>query len=226
MSSNSNRTMSVEEVALSISPSVWVINTSENISTEGDKADVFIYVMHNNQSLSVFIPKSWLPVNLATRLPKKVLLDSANFLDALYKGLIALITPEYAQELESRPGAETERRRLRELDAKLREASKAKGINVELTDRTQDSQRTLDVTDLGAEPEDGVTPAFRAVVANLNGLPEEEAVNELRMRGKLNAKNARYLLAHIKHPSIVAFLRKSLGLESPQHEEGVSSTDA
>lgn len=219
--------MTVEEVASSSSPSVWVINTSETISSEGDKSDVFIYVLHNTQSISLFIPKSWLPTNLTTRLPKKTLLDSANFLDALYKGLVTIITPEYAKELESKSGADTERKRLRELDDKLRAASKAKGINVELHDRAQGTQRSYDMTEMGKEDEGdvGISVAFRAVVDKLNTLSEAEAVNDLRMRGKLNARHARYLMENIKHESIAAFLRKSLKLDAPS-EEDVDSTEA
>lgn len=212
-------TMTIEELSTSTHPSVWVVNSSEETLDNGAQADVFVVVAYNGQSIPVSVPKSWLPVNLAARLPKKALVESTYFLEACYKKLITIVTPEYAAELNARPSADSERKRLKELEEAVHSASRAKGINVEVVDlvKGKGSAKSFNMDDIDEKATSAATEevpvAFRGLVVKLNSMSETDAVNELRMRGKMNETSARYLVDNIQHANIKAHIIKQLASE-------------
>jgi hypothetical protein len=216
-------TLTLSELTESPSQQVWVLNVSEQISPNGDKSEVYIIVRYNDEHVSLHLPKTWLPINLSDRLPKKALVESANFLNSLHKGLIVPVTPEYAAEINGREGADEERRRLKELEEAVKAASRAKDINVEISGMKRDtlssnSRGTIDVTNVSLSdntiPAEAVTEEvsanFKALVKRLNSIPMTEAVNELKLRGSLNKVYARYLYENIKHEPIRKHLAKAL----------------
>lgn len=211
-------TMTIEELSTSSHPSVWVVNSSEETLDNGAQADVFVVVAYNGQSIPISVPKSWLPINLAARMPKKALVESTYFLEACYKKLITIVTPEYAAELNARPSADSERRRLKELEEAVHSASRAKGINVEVVDlvKGKGSGKSFNVDNIDEKEavtasQEEVPVAFRGLVVKLNSMSESDAINELRMRGKMNEVSAKYLVDNIQHANIKAHIIKQLG---------------
>lgn len=76
---------------------IWAINNAEELREGG--GDVNIQVVVNGVSQRIVIPRTWIPINLTDRIPRKYLEDSMNFSSAVGSRLIRIISNEHANAL-------------------------------------------------------------------------------------------------------------------------------
>jgi len=220
-------TMTVQELVDQRKGPIWVLNTSHQAEA-GLGGDVFVTISVNNQNRPMKVPRTWIPVELTKLFPRKFLLDSPNFLEALSKGLITAIPDEYARKLIADPGYKDEERRLAEIEAAIREASQIKGVGRNVTVSSGDApeeeptgvtsvkRKNVSVVAIGADDEEDdkstVSARFVGWVNKLNSMEDEKAArNEIRIRGELEEEEAHYLYENTIYPKIKRSLAKTLG---------------
>lgn len=212
-------------------PSLWIINTSSEQYEGG--ADVFITITGKGGPSLLTVKRTWLPEQVTDRFPKKQILESMHFTNAVRQGLVKVISPKEAQAILNRPGADVERRRLRELDITVKEAVASKGIGKNVMISTGDEERdrelsadkkgnfinlmeTLDEDTVAAaekEMDDEVSAAFRGFVLKLNRYDDSEielAQNDLRLHGDMSIPEATYLVKNLKFEKITSKIQKKI----------------
>lgn len=202
---------------------LWVLNTSASLDTGNSFSggDVFVTVMLGNQARVAQVPFTWLPTLLTDQFPRKEIINSPNFMEAVTKGLVKLITPEYAEILSSKDGAADERQRLQEQQNAVRLATQAGGIGKNTTVVFSDSDDTpkpknssqISLSDDSDDAEDSpaeVTPRFKAFINSLNSETEKSAKARMRNVTEVTEEEAQYLIANCTHASIVASVRQKL----------------
>lgn len=212
---------------------IWVINTSNELYPSG--ADVYVtFTSAGGQPSIMTVPRTWLPTELTARFTRKVILDSPYFTDALSKNMLKVISPEAAAVLLQSKGADRETRRLKEIQEAIKAANTVRGVgkNVmittgdmdldkEMEDRSVAERPKTEITkvnaggvDLGSEEDevaDEVSPNFKAWVLKVNEMEDEDdARNEVRMRGKMDISEAEYLMRNLKHEGIASSLATRL----------------
>lgn len=85
---------------------IWIVNTSDSFYPSG--AEVYITLQNGDQNTVFSMPRTWLPIELTERYPRKVIINSAYFIEAVSKGLITAISQEAATKLLSQKGVERE----------------------------------------------------------------------------------------------------------------------
>ncbi len=223
------RTLSTQELIDSDHGAIYILNTTGNLGSVGRGGDVFVSVEVGKSARTLKIPRTWIPVEVTKTIPRKNLLESAYFLEAIGKGLITPIHTDDAKAMMNQSGYKDEIRRLEEFDASVREASKAKGISKSVTvsggrDQEEDEpeaeeikRKKVSVVSLSRDEDDEdekatVSVSFQAWVSKLNALDNEvTARNEIRTNGELEEEEAHYMLEYIKYPKIKAKLAKALG---------------
>lgn len=227
------KTLSINELSEQEKGPIWVINTSNNIFKSG--ADVHVTFMNNGQSQVMTIPRTWLPIELTSRFPRKVIMGSSYFMDALSEGLLGAISAEAAANLLKQSGAQREMQRLAEAEEAVRASSAARGIgknvrvssgNPEQDEQDEDKGEkraeafvkkvgsvAFDDADEGEDEGNEVSANFKAWVEKVNAIEDsDDAFNEVRMYGALEMQEAQYLHKKCTHQNIVSKLAKKLGL--------------
>jgi hypothetical protein len=221
------RTLSTQELIDAEGGAVFVLNTSGGLRGLTGGGDVFISVEVGKSSRTLKVPRTWIPIEVTKSVPRKNLLESAYFLEAVGKGLITPIHADDALAMTRKSGYSDELRRLEEFENQVREAGKAKGIgrNVTVSGGTQDEdeerveevkRKRVSVVSLSRDDNDEdekatVSVAFQAWVSKLNALGNEaSARNEVRSRGELEEEEAHYMMEYIQYPKIKRSLAKAL----------------
>lgn len=226
--------LSIQDLLDNPTGPVWVLNTAHKAVEHGGEIHITI-PRANGNPVFIHLPKSWIPENLVEHAPRKDILDSTYFMAAVKNESITLITDEEAQRLLARPAASDERRRLDQKKAAIQAATASRGLskNVTISGGSDEDDGDTPATPTskglpkknasismanlgedGSEPGDApetVRPNFRAWVAQINNLTQEEASNELKIRAELSEDEAAYLRDKTKHPKIKAFLDAQLG---------------
>jgi hypothetical protein len=238
MTQEARRGLDIEELASS-QGSLWVVNSSAQVM-EGGGGDVYltIQVGQNGQQSVVEVPLTWLPINLTERVPRKNLLESTYFVQALSTKIIRAIPEEEARKILSRPGADKELNRLQAKKDAVRSETRAKGIskNVTVVNSNIEEEtstgafyerkdgmtsvmagKKTTVTAVNSDSlfdegsEETVSAAFQAWTAKLNTLEdEEEAVNTVRNRGRMSVDEIQYLAENCTHERVVNVMNKWL----------------
>lgn len=128
---------------------IWVINNSNEHYPSG--ADVFVTINNNGQSSVLPIARTWLPVELTAKFPRKIILESPYFMEALSKGLLKAIPVETAMKMLREEDAPAEQKRLAMIDEAIREANQTRGIGKNVTVSTGDIERDEEMAAIGAE---------------------------------------------------------------------------
>lgn len=192
---------------------IWVLNTADE-SLAGQAGEIIITIPQPNGAGEpdlIRVPQSWLPKDLTTIVPRKRLLASSKFLQALNSNLIAIISNEDAAKLLRQVGAKEETARLRALQEHVRATGGARTVTDGmkaangsiaradgLVDDEEEEQgrntvgvlddRTLTVAELAAEgvedEEPGITPSFKMWVDRLNIGTDIAARNAVKSKGK------------------------------------------
>lgn len=207
---------------------IWVINNTEEAIGSG--GDVFVTVNQNGQNRSLSVPQTWLAVEVTRMIPRKYVLDSSYFLEALGKELLIAISEEDAKAINGSSGADREMKRLGDKEAAVKAALAAKGIsrNVSVvnTDSTDSDDQPVKaktrsqksgVSVIGGFDEEDLVPAsevstkFKAWVNKINLIEDQEdAIAELRQKSQLDEDECQYLIDNCKHDRIVNGLKKKL----------------
>lgn len=216
------KAVSINELrAYSPSQSVWVLNTTtssptmqRNIDPETGKwkqerADVVIQV---NSAVAgerevVVIPQSFLPIDVTEYASLKELLDCSSFRKALREGLITVIDEDSADELFNSPGADRERKRLREQEDKIRNLSAARSItrtevlNVsnpsENENRVPPRAEVRPVHEIPHTEEDDFDPTFVANVLRWSQMDSISVLNEMRASGRFSKRELQYVMSKL-----------------------------
>lgn len=227
----SKRSLTIDELSEMEKGPIFVVNTSHEVSRGGD---VFVSVMVGNSNRPFRVPRTWIPIEITRHLPRKAVLESVYFMEALSKGLLRAIPESEARALMKKSGYQSEIDRMKERENAIREEGAAKGIGKNVTvvsqngDDDESEKKTavrkkgVSVTSLGAEAdEDGaedvaVSANFVAFTNKLNTLDHTEALNRLRSRGDaLEQEEALHLIDNLdakKHARLIRGLKKQLDL--------------
>lgn len=104
---------------------LFVLNTASQIAVGG--GDVFVTIVRQDgASAPIRIPMTFLAVDVTVSAPRRAILRSSHFLDAIAKGVLTAITPEDAAHINSSPDARAEYARLQEREASVRAALAAR----------------------------------------------------------------------------------------------------
>jgi hypothetical protein len=209
---------------------IWVRNRSSQVMAPG--GDVFISVTISGVQRVVNVPSTWIPINLTTQVPRKALLDSTYFMEAVNKGLVEPISESDARKILSKDGAEEEVTRLAERARVIREAVQTRSIgrNVTVVNANRDEDEADAVSpqveklkkvsvvrlddDDSDEPEAKVTvgAGFKAWVMKLNAMTPKEAAAAVRQRGSISYEEGLHFVAKLKHKAIAAKVSAKLNL--------------
>lgn len=222
--------LSAQELIDQTTGPIYVLNNTE--ASIGQGGDVFVTVNQNGQNRSLQVPLTWLPVEVTRMIPRKYIVDSSYFLEALGKGLLIAISAEDAQKILSQPAAAREQARLRSAEEAVKAAMSAKGIsrNVRVTNSdnqdaddqpTQKPKKAGQVLKAGVnvasldevdeEPAGEVSANFKAWVNKLNAMPDEDdAMNTLRLKSELSMDECQYLIDNCTHSRIANGLKRKL----------------
>lgn len=204
---------------------IWVVNSSSEVYREFGGSEVYVNIKNGDQSSVFRMPRTWLPREITSMFPRKNILASSYFIEAVNKKLLKIISTEEAQRILARPGAAQEQARLDELQKSIEEASRARGIgkgvmittgDPDLDEKDSDNNKenfvksTVNFDDDEEEPK--VSPGFIAWVNRLNENAEDTVAyeNEVRNRGEMTVDEATYLKDACKNPEIKARLEKKL----------------
>lgn len=204
---------------------IWVLNTCDQVVDGG--GDVQITVIVHGQPRILRVPRTWLPIEATKAIPRKQILESAFFLEAISKGLIMAISTEDAEVLLGQEGSDDELNRLAEAESIIRQAIQTKGYgrNVtisgssdELEEEDQPVKKAFKakIGRVDGKTEDSinlddVSASFKAWVQKLNmAETSEAAMIEIRRRAQITPDEAQYLADNISHGAIASKLRQKI----------------
>lgn len=169
----------------------------ENTSPRTHRGDVLFQVSKPNGGVDdiVRVHKTWIPQDLTEQVPRKQLIDSANFRRTVNNGLVTLLHPDYAEGVLQTDDAKEESTRLRNLmnaaSAILNSAAVTeKDERTPTQKRREGNQAKVDQEEeekREREELSGVAnskaAAFEAFLNSLEGKTETAVVNALRGEG-------------------------------------------
>ena len=132
----------------------------------------------------LFIPMTWLPVELTSQIPRDQLLQSVELRQALNDGLIGLISEKSANSLNSESGAKQERKRLNDL-------RKQTQLNVS---RSMTDNQAEVITGAPAQAT-GFSDSFTNWVERMVTQPDRKILNEVRIRRVFKLSEIKYMIS-------------------------------
>jgi hypothetical protein len=167
--------------------SVYVLNSTEG-TLEGNIV-ISIPKMNGNGQDLIRVPKTFIPIDVSQQASRQQLISSSEFRKTVGKGLIKLVTPEYAELLLAEPEAKEEQKRL------VAEANKArsilKGAGVVEETKEEDEDEYIEVSQAKKE-------AKKAVQKKVAVKPSPK-VEELVATAKLDNMNGTAVVAKLKN---------------------------
>ena len=218
------------------SQSVWVLNTTtssptmqRNIDPETGKwkqerADVVIQInsIVGDERETVVIPQSFLPVDVTEYASLRDLLESSSFRKALREGLITVIDEDSADELFNSPGADVERKRLRQQEIKIRNLSAARSITktevINVSNPSENDSRVpysevRPVHEIPHTEEDDFDPSFVANVMRWSQMDSISVLNEMRASGHFSRRELNYVLSKLdphKQKDVIDHIKETM----------------
>ena len=201
---------------------LWVMNDSVRSHSPG--GNVYIAVSWKGAVKNLEIPRTWIPIELTSMMPREAIKDSMYFLEAVNKGLIVPITKKSAEGLLAQPDALEEKLRIESAAKAVAEAVKSRGIgknvtvNVDGRESEEDAEAPKKKTmismlsdSLEDEPKEAVSSGFKAWVQKLNTLDSDsKALGEIKRRGAMEMEEAKYLVENLEHPRITNLLKQKV----------------
>ena len=149
--------------------------------------------------IPVTVPDTFLAIDLAARATKDQLVKSHDFRQALNRGLLVLVDEEEGEEINNRPGAAQEQRRLRknqEMSEAIRSASAGAASDATLP-KNAPEPALGDV--VGSAELEGIHPRIWAIESKIGEEGEIGVINMIRaIVGDLSLKDLRYVLGVAK----------------------------
>lgn len=205
---------------------VWCLNST----TSADRAQITFSVgkLSGDGADAVYVPVTFVPIQLTAQVTKKQLLNSGNFRRAVSIGSIRLITPEYANTMLQGAGVQAELNRLKAESANsdFAQVATASGIHVD----TQGGNMSVSATATDdIEQANQLNPAIQVVLAQLEDseISEVEALNRFRGLGELQLFEYKYISKNTKtYPMFVRWIQSIRNrLESGVEEPVLADTD-
>jgi hypothetical protein len=189
---------------------IWALNGSAG-SEVGQPGEVHVGIPKVNGSGKIddlYLPQTWLPINLTDMIPRAQLLAASEFRNAVNNQLITLITKEFAQEILVQDGVEEERDRLTSLRRAVREATASRTIQQSGTDVINTSDMNDAISEQPKEDPNEIAPGFLMFADTLESKSDIEVLNLIRGRGKLLRKELNHLVKKVHDkPKTLAFLK-------------------
>jgi hypothetical protein len=220
------KNISLQEVIDQEKGPIWVRNRSSTSSLLETGGDIFISMMISGSARVATVPMTWLPTEMTAQFPRKAIVESPNFMEAVQKGLIDIISEEDARKILAKEGAEEERQRLAERAQAVRDAVTTRGINRNTTvsrasgdeedevqkpkARTQVSLLNEDDDEEEAEAAEEVNARFKAWVNKINAADVKEATVSFRSRGNISIPEAEYFVSKCTHKSLANKVKSKL----------------
>ena len=217
------------------SRSVWALNTTSSSPTmqrnidpetgkwKQERAVVVLQVnsASSNEREVVVIPQSFLPVDVTEYAPLHDLLECSAFRKSIREGLITIIDEDSADELFNTPGADVERKRLREQEMKIRKLSasravaKSEVINVSNPSENehQPYSEVRPVHEIPRTEEDDYDPAFVANVLRWSQMDSISVLNEMRASGPFSRRELNYAISKldpVKQRDVVEHIKSKI----------------
>jgi hypothetical protein len=174
---------------------IWAIN-----KTPAKSRRQLIFTVQKNNGAGVdvvFIPTTWIPIDLTGQVPKKSLLQSSDFLKAVSNGVIEILSESEAASLNKKEGATQERER----------------ISMQLMNTNTVVQKDV-VEDEDDSTKDELESSAKVVqfVEDMTVSDEISALNNLRSMGDLELQELRFVRKAAKEMSYTK-VRKYCSLE-------------
>lgn len=218
--------VSVEDARSRNSTELWVMNVSEEMTSDSLRDSVFLSIRVGVDEVSVPIQSTWIPQNLAEFVPRDVVLNSPRFLAAVKAGLVAILEDSDAAKYLATPQAQEERQRINDIEAAVREASSAKKLTVEVVGRAETTtapslggttnSKTSAAPDLGSQLIEvgdldlsGETLLERLNAASNDKLAADLLKAEMKIT-KLKRSDLEELVAGLKHAKLKKALESRL----------------
>jgi hypothetical protein len=195
---------------------VFVINNSEG----AQRGMILIPVQkQNGKSELVRVPKTYIPVDLTQQITKKALLESSEFRRTVMRGLIQLVSSEYATYVLSTEEGKAEKQRIdNEMKAAQQSVLAATTMETDGKPAKDDDDGFVEVEDVKAELK---TKAVQTATADqkvkqmcADAVHEEwdqlKIVNWMRSYGKMTTADLRYVNQRLGDKPKVAKFMKSL----------------
>jgi hypothetical protein len=205
---------------------VWCLNST----TAAERAQITFSVgkLSGDGADAVYVPVTFVPIQLTAQVTKKQLLNSGNFRRAVSMGCIRLITDDHANVMLQGDGVQAELQRLRSESANsdFAQVALASGIHVESSGGNMSAMATP--TD-GEAVEPEVNPAITVVLAQLSDseITEVDALNRLRGLGDLQLFEYKHISKNTKgYPMFVRWIKSIRNrLESGVEEPVLADSD-
>ncbi len=192
---------------------IWALNNGphSDIRSPGEIV-VGIPKINGSKSDALHLPQTWLPICLTDQISRLQLLASTEFRNAVNSGLVKLISTAYAKELLEQEGAAEEKSRLAEQKQNIRSATANRAINPDLVSVSgTDGKPTEEVSANTQQDEDDLDTSFIAFLDVIREKTDIEAMNVIRNRGSLKAKQIKRLIeVCIEKPKTREFLESVL----------------
>lgn len=200
---NSKRKTITLDAALNEGPNapLWVLNTANEQPnlTHPSGADVLITISTPTEPVTVKVERTWIPQCLTEQYPRRLLLESMRFREALGKGLIVLVDTEWAKSVEKTSRYQEEYALLKEI-RQMQMTGEATGDAVafesdpnHVTDRSGNS----------------VSQNLQAFVNRLNTMAPTQAVREIRNR-RMNLEDGQYVVDNLKDRNLAERLQRKI----------------
>ena len=212
------RRTTLAELELSTTGPVWALNSSSSVVGAGLGGDIHIGVPKLNGSKTdpLHVLLTWLPVDLTASIPRDQLLASSEFRKAVKDGLLTLITPEHAAEIEQQEGAAEERARLNAKRDAVRRTEAARNLTGNkvgeikmVSTMTADDDEETAVVDAPAK-KTSVTATFKSAMQTLVQRSDMDTLNVLRTRAMTRAQVSHAAKLFRDKPKTAAHLAKLL----------------
>ena len=201
---------------------IFVLNTSDKVTRGGD---VFISINVGTATRPIKVPRTWVPIEMTRTVPRKSILESVHFMEAVARGLVRIISREEAKKIEARSGYDPEMARLRDREDAVRLEGMARGIGKNVTVVSPNggedapeaksinvvAKKGVSVVSLDDDQSEGeptVSATFVAWVNKLNGMDEDQAFNAMRVKSTLEYEECLYMIESCVHQRIQKFLKK------------------
>lgn len=188
---------------------IWAINGAAT-SEIGQPGEIHVGIPKINGASKVddlYLPQTWLPINLTDQIPRAQLLAASEFRNAVLNKLIVLVTEEFAAEVLAQDGAEEEQARLDQQRRAIREATGARTIQQSGAEITALDGSTL--PDAAPASKTELSATFIMFVNNLESKNDIETLNAIRGRGKLSGKELSHLSKKMTNkPKVMAFVQE------------------
>jgi hypothetical protein len=156
---------------------IWAIN-----KTPAKSRRQLIFTVQKNSGSGVdvvFIPSTWIPIDLTGQIPKKTLLASSDFRKAIANGVIEILTEAEAAVLNKKEGATQEKER----------------VSTQLMNSNAIVQRDIVEEDGEDDTRDELESSAKVVqfVEDMKISDEISSLNNLRSMGELEMQELRFV---------------------------------